>query len=533
MTGAKMSQIVLPPNAASRPRALSLATEGITKVFGAMRALDDVSVQVDAGSFHALLGENGAGKSTLVKCIMGFYGADAGAVLLDGARISLHSPRQAQAQGIGMVYQHFTLVPCLTAAENLVMSRADAPGVINWRSEKRALEAFMDRMPFRVRLDSQVADLSAGEKQKLEILKLLYLDQRFLILDEPTSVMTPGEADEVLTLLRGMAERKEVTVLMISHKFREVKAFCDSFTVLRRGRVTGRGDAAAASVAEMSRMMIGETELRERAPRRDRAAPQPRLTLDRVCAADETGRHVVEDVSLSIGAGEIVGIAGVAGNGQKELFETLMGVRHATAGAVVFDGKEITNLAPREVQKAGMGHIPDDRFAEGLVPDFDIQSNLVLGAQRDPAFSRLGFLRFGAIRQFARDAMEAFAIQAPSAQTACRTLSGGNAQKVIVAREFAQSTKAILANQPSRGLDIGVIEYMHNRLIEKRNQNYAILIASEELDELRALSDRIVVIFKGRIVGEFAHDAVDLEKIGLLMAGHVNEAAQEILTRNA
>ena len=193
-----MSQIVLPPNAASRPRALSLATEGITKIFGAMRALDDVSVQVDAGSFHALLGENGAGKSTLVKCIMGFYGADAGAVLLDGVRMSLHSPRQAQAQGIGMVYQHFTLVPCLTAAENLVMSRADAPGVINWRSEKRALEAFMDRMPFRVRLDSQVADLSAGEKQKLEILKLLYLDQRFLILDEPTSVMTPGEADEVL-----------------------------------------------------------------------------------------------------------------------------------------------------------------------------------------------------------------------------------------------------------------------------------------------------------------------------------------------
>ena len=231
-----MSQIVLPPNAASRPRVLSLATEGITKVFGAMRALDEVSVQVAAGSFHALLGENGAGKSTLVKCIMGFYGADASAVLLDGVRISLHSPRQAQAQGIGMVYQHFTLVPCLTAAENLVMSRADAPGVINWRSEKRALETFMDRMPFRVRLDSQVADLSAGEKQKLEILKLLYLDQRFLILDEPTSVMTPGEADEVLTLLRGMAERKEVTVLMISHKFREVKAFCDSFTVLRRGR---------------------------------------------------------------------------------------------------------------------------------------------------------------------------------------------------------------------------------------------------------------------------------------------------------
>ena len=520
MTGAKMSQIVLPPNAASRPRALSLATEGITKIFGAMRALDDVSVQVDAGSFHALLGENGAGKSTLVKCIMGFYGADAGAVLLDGARISLHSPRQAQAQGIGMVYQHFTLVPCLTAAENLVMSRADAPGVINWRSEKRALEAFMDRMPFRVRLDSQVADLSAGEKQKLEILKLLYLDQRFLILDEPTSVMTPGEADEVLTLLRGMAERKEVTVLMISHKFREVKAFCDSFTVLRRGRVTGRGDAAAASVAEMSRMMIGETELRERAPRRDRAAPQPRLTLDRVCAADETGRHVVEDVSLSIGAGEIVGIAGVSGNGQSALVEVLAGQRPMTGGRLSVGGAP---FSPRraDLDRFRVFGLPEEPLRNAVVPRMSVAENIAFRRfDKPPLAGRLGLISPARLRAEGEDLIRRYNVRTSSADAPIETLSGGNVQRAVLARELSGEVDVLIVANPCFGLDFASVAEIRAQIMDQRNRGAAVLLISEDLDEILELSDRIAVMSEGRLGPAQPVETTDRAEIGRRMGGH-------------
>ena len=297
----------------------SLEIRGLNKRFGALRALDDVTLKVAAGSFHALLGENGAGKSTLVKCVMGFYGADSGEILLDGRPAKAASPREASALGFGMVYQHFTLAPCLTVAENLVISRADAPAVIDWRKEKRRLEAFMARTPFRLRLDAQVSALSAGEKQKLEILKLLYLERKFLILDEPTSVLTPGEADEILGLLGEMARRGEVTVLMISHKFREVKAYCDAFTVLRRGRLAGAGDAQTVGVAEMSRMMVGEAEIRARAARKATPAAPPVLELADLRAEDDEGRRLLNGVSLNVKAGEILGIAGVSGNGQSAL----------------------------------------------------------------------------------------------------------------------------------------------------------------------------------------------------------------------
>ena len=276
-------------------RAFSLETIGMSKAFGALKALDDVSVKIPAGTFHALLGENGAGKSTLVKCIMGFYIPDRGQLLLDGEEVAVRNPRDAQALGVGMVYQHFTLVPSLTAAENLVASRADAPAIINWRKERRALEAFLDRMPFRVPLDRPVSSLAAGEKQKLEILKLLYLDQRFLILDEPTSVLTPGEADEILGLLRGMAHRGEITVAMISHKFREVEAFCDDFSVLRRGAKVGGGKVGVVSTRDMARMMIGDAVVRQSAAQ-DRSA-QGRRDASRspACSAEnDEGRDAVD-----------------------------------------------------------------------------------------------------------------------------------------------------------------------------------------------------------------------------------------------
>ena len=503
-----------------RPRAATLATEGITKIFGAMRALDDVSVQIDAGSFHALLGENGAGKSTLVKCIMGFYGADAGAVLLDGARMSLHSPRQAQAHGIGMVYQHFTLVPCLTAAENLVMSRADAPRVINWRAETRALEAFMDRMPFRVRLNAQVADLSAGEKQKLEILKLLYLDQRFLILDEPTSVMTPGEADEVLTLLRGMAERKEITVLMISHKFREVKAFCDSFTVLQRGRVTGGGDAQSYSVAEMSRMMIGDTTLRERAPRVTCAAAAARLALDQVCATDETGRAVVDGVSLKIAPGEILGIAGVSGNGQSALVEVLTGQRALTGGRLTIDAAP---FSPRraDLDRFKVFGLPEEPLRNAVVPRMSVAENIAFRRfDKPPLAGSLGLVSPARVRAEGEALIRRYNVRTSSADAPIETLSGGNVQRAILARELSGDVDVLIVANPCFGLDFASVAEIRAQIMEQRNRGAAILLISEDLDEILELSDRIAVMSEGKLGPAVAVEDTDRAKIGHQMGGH-------------
>jgi len=503
-----------------RTRALSLTTEGITKSFGPMRALDDVSVQVGAGSFHALLGENGAGKSTLVKCVMGFYQADAGAVLLDGTRMALPSPRAAQAQGIGMVYQHFTLVPCLTAAENLVMARADAPAVLNWRAETRALEAFMDRMPFRVRLGAQVADLSAGEKQKLEILKLLYLDQRFLILDEPTSVMTPGEADEVLTLLRGMAERREITVLMISHKFREVKAFCDSFTVLRRGQVTGGGDAQTASVAEMSRMMIGETTLRERAARQDRVAAQPRLSLQDVSAVDETGRHVVERVSLGIGAGEIVGIAGVSGNGQSALVEVLSGQRPMTGGHMTVDGAP---FSPRraDFDRFKVFGLPEEPLRNAVVPRMSVAENLAFRRfDKPPLAGRLGLISPARLRAEGDALIRRYNVKTRSADAPVETLSGGNVQRTVLARELSGDVDVLIVANPCFGLDFASVAEIRAQIMDQRNRGAAVLLISEDLDEILELADRIAVMSEGRLGPATAVEDTDRAEIGRRMGGH-------------
>ena len=321
------------------PRAPSLETIGMTKAFGPLVALNDVSVKIAAGTFHALLGENGAGKSTLVKCIMGFYPPDSGDLRLDGKEITVRNPRDAQAHGIGMVYQHFTLVPSLTAAENLVVCRANAPSVIDWKTENAALEAFLARMPFRVPLNRPVSSLAAGEKQKLEILKLLYLEQRFLILDEPTSVLTPGEADEILGLLRAMAHRGDITVVMITHKFREVEAFCDEVSVLRRGLRVGGGKVGALSTRDMAAMMIGDAAVRPSAARLTAPRSGTVLEIAGLHTQNDEGRDAVEGFDLKVKAGEIVGIAGVSGNGQSELVEALSGQRPIRLGQVLIHDK--------------------------------------------------------------------------------------------------------------------------------------------------------------------------------------------------
>lgn len=501
-----------------------LKVEKVTKRFHQVVANDEVSFEVMPGEIHCLLGENGAGKSTIAECIYGFYKPEKGTISVEGRVLELQSPADAIRNGIGMVHQHFVLVNSMTVLENIMIGTDAAGAILNMQSAAERIRSICARYDVDVDLNSKIWQLTVGQQQWVEILKALFLGARILIMDEPTAVLTPQESRRLFNVFREMTG-DGMSIVLISHKLDEVMQ-SDRVTVLRKGRKVATVVTGESSKSELTNLMIGrDVDLGVRRERSDIGAPM--LVVSGLCARNDFGRQTLSGIDLTVHRGEIVGIAGVAGNGQKELFETLMGVRGAVAGTIVLDGEEITNMSPRDVQRAGMGHIPDDRFAEGLVPDFDIQSNLVLGVQRDAPFARHGFLKFDPIRRFARDAIEEFAIQAPSAQTVCRTLSGGNAQKVIVAREFAQSTKAILANQPSRGLDIGVIEYMHERLFEKREQQYAILIASEELEELLALSDRIVVIFKGRIVGEFLHDAVDMEKIGLLMAGHFDELPVE------
>src|SRR5271166_5131323 len=360
---------------AKRARAPSLQTIGMTKSFGALRALTDVSIDVPVGSFHALLGENGAGKSTLVKCIMGFYIPDRGQLLIDGSEVAVRNPRDAQALGVGMVYQHFTLVPALTAAENLVVSRADAPSIIDWRKERKALEAFLDRMPFRVPLDRPVSGLAAGEKQKLEILKLLYLDQRFLILDEPTSVLTPGEADEILGLLKAMAHRGGITALMITHKFREVEAFCDDVSVLRRGAKVGGGKVGELSTREMAAMMIGDAVVRPSAARLQSARSEKVLEIAGIFVENDEGRDAVAGFELQVRAGEIVGIAGVSGNGQSQLVEALSGQRPIKLGQVLVHDQDFEPKRDH-FDKFKVFGLPEEPLKNATAPVMSVAENM-------------------------------------------------------------------------------------------------------------------------------------------------------------
>ncbi len=501
-------------------RAPALATEGMTKIFGPLVALDDVSLDVKAGSFHALLGENGAGKSTLVKCIMGFYRADRGRVRLDGAEVAVASPRDARALGIGMVYQQFTLVPCLTAAENLIVSRADAPAIIDWRREMPKLVAFMDRMPFRVPLDRRVSSLSAGEKQKLEILKLLYLEQRFLILDEPTSVLTPGEADEVLGMLGDMARRGEVTVLMISHKFREVKAFCDSFTVLRRGRLTGSGDAQSASVAEMSAMMIGDTPIRERSPRAARAEDRTVLELNALYADDAEGRPAIHALDLKVKAGEIVGIAGVSGNGQSALVEVLSGQRPLKDGRIFIHGK------PFEPRRADLDRfkvfgLPEEPLKNAAVPRMSVAENIAFRSYDKPPIASMGWwLSPGPLRRKGEDLIARYRVKTASPDSPIESLSGGNVQRAILARELSGDVDVLIVANPCFGLDFASVAEIRTQIMESRNRGAAVLLVSEDLDEVLDLSDRVAVMSGGTITYVAPVGETDRATIGAHMAGH-------------
>ncbi len=506
--------------AAEPRRAIGLETRGMTKIFGSLVALEDCSIEVRPGTLHALLGENGAGKSTLVKCIMGFYQPTRGEVLINGAPAAIANPRDAHAHGIGMVYQHFTLVPSLTAAENLVISQAHPPAVIDWRKEKKALEAFLDRMPFKVPLDVPVSALSAGEKQKLEILKQLFLDQRFLILDEPTSVLTPGEADEVLGLLRGMTEAGELTILMISHKFREVTAYADDVTVLRRGRMVGSGKVSDLSVDAMSRMMIGDTKIRERAARQSFEAKPVVLELAGLFAEDDGGLPAVEGVNLKVHAGEIVGIAGVSGNGQSTLIEVLSGQREATDGRLFVDG-EPYEPSRQHMAKFKVFGLPEEPLKNAAVPRMTVAENIAFRSfDQPPIASKWGFLSPRPMKKKARELIAAYRVKTPSTEEPIENLSGGNVQRAILARELSGEVEVLIVANPCFGLDFASVSEIRSQIMDQRNRGAAVLLVSEDLDEILELADRVAVMSGGRIDYVVPIAEAERNAIGKAMAGH-------------
>jgi len=498
----------------------SLELIGFTKRFGAMAALDDVTVKIKAGAFHALLGENGAGKSTLVKCAMGYYAADQGQILLNDHEVEIAHPRQAHELGLGMVYQHFTLVPNMTVLENFVLSRGDLPAVIDWAAERRALKSFFETTPFTVPIDTPVADLAAGQKQKGEILRQLYLKRNLLILDEPTSVLTPDEADEVLTTLKKLTNDGKITIVTITHKFREVNTYCDAVTVLRRGQLIGTRPTRELDNDMMAEMMVGRRETRTVVERDSRAPGKAVLKLEGLSVADNVGQLAVEDFKLDIRAGEIVGIAGVSGNGQRELVEALAGQRDAEAGKMLVHGEVYTATRP-EMVRHRIACLPEEPLRNACVADMSVAENIALRSFDQPPSSSNGiWLKRGPMRDTARKLIEAYKVKTPGPDAAIRGLSGGNVQRAVLARELSSEGDLLIVANPCFGLDFAAVAEIRARIVQARNRGAAVLLVSEDLDEILQLSDRIVVMFDGKLALETDAASADVGAIGRAMAGH-------------
>ena len=496
---------------------MHLELSGLTKSFGSLVANDHIDLVIEPGQIHCLLGENGAGKSTLMNMLYGLLQPDAGEILIDGEKVAIHSPSDAIAQGIGMVHQHFMLVPVFTVAENIMLGReyTRAAGVLDRKKADALVTELSERYGFQVDPEALVEDIPVGVQQRVEIIKALANDARVLILDEPTAVLTPAEIDELIAVMRQLKENG-TSIVFITHKLKEVKAIADTITVIRRGKVVGSAEPSATE-EELAELMVGRAV--DLVVDKDPATPGDTvLRVEGLTVIDERGFTAVDGVDLEVRAGEILAVAGVQGNGQTELAEALLGLTPIAAGRISLDGNDLTGRTTRDRLDAGIGYVPEDRAHDGFVGSFTVAENLVLDMVRRAPFGKGLSLRTDEIEKNAQDRVEEFDIRTQSTDLAVSSLSGGNQQKVVLARELSRPLKLLVASQPTRGVDVGSIEFLHGRIVEERDRGTAVLIVSTELDEIAALADRIAVMYRGKVVGVVPSDT-PRDELGLMMAG--------------
>ncbi len=496
-----------------------LEIRNISKHFPGVIANDNVNLTLHHGEILALLGENGAGKSTLMNTIYGLYQPTSGEILVEGQPVVMHNPNDAIALGIGMVHQHFQLVPVMTVAENIMLgSETVHNGFLNTRAVARRISELSHRYNLDVDPYALIEDLPVGMRQRVEIVKTLYRNANILILDEPTAVLTPQEIEGLFAVMKLLKEQGK-SIIFITHKLKEVLQIADRIAVLRGGKAVGEADPNTATQATLASLMVGREVILT--VNKAEATPQGViLDLQQVRATDDLGQQALRGISFQLHAGEIVGVAGVQGNGQTELVEVITGLRKVDGGQILIDGQEMTNATPRQITKSGQScHVPEDRHAYGMVDSYSVADNLVLNSYYQPPFARGLTINERKIREHAAQLVELFDVRTPSVETAGGSLSGGNQQKMVVAREFSRPIKLLVAAQPTRGIDVGSIEFIHNQIVAKRDDGVAVLLVSSELDEILALADRIVVMYKGEVIGIVPRAEATREGLGLLMAG--------------
>ena len=492
----------------------------ITKEFPGIKANDNVTLQLKRGEIHALLGENGAGKSTLMSVLFGLYQPEQGIIKKDGKEVKINNPNDATALRIGMVHQHFKLVECFTVLDNIILGAEPMNGiVVNRNAARKKVLELSERYGLKVDPDAIVEDISVGMQQRVEILKMLYRDNEILIFDEPTAVLTPQEIDELMEIMRGFkAEGK--SILFITHKLAEIKAVADRCSVLRKGKYMGTVEVKDTSVEEMSRLMVGR-DVQLVTPKQECEPGDVVLKVENLTVPSKTSKKdAVKNASLEVRAGEVVCLAGIEGNGQSEFIYAVTGLEKPTEGTVTMLGKDITKFRIRERSQMGMSHIPEDRHKHGLVLDYSVEENMVLQRYWEKEFQNSGFIKRGAVRTYSDRLIDEYDVRSGQGSvTIARSMSGGNQQKAIIAREIDRDPRLLVAVQPTRGLDVGAIERVHKQIIAQRDAGKAVLLVSLELDEVMNLSDRILVMYEGEIVGEFDPKTTDVQTLGLYMAG--------------
>ena len=500
----------------------------ITKSFGTFKANDQINLQVKKGEIHALLGENGAGKSTLMNVLSGLLEPTSGEILMSGEVINITSPTKANQLGIGMVHQHFMLVDAFTVTENIVLGNEPSQfGMLNRKEARAEILRVSEQYGLQVDPDAYVRDISVGMQQRVEILKTLYRGAEVLIFDEPTAVLTPQEIDELINIMHGLVKEGK-SIILITHKLDEIKAVADRCTVIRRGKGIGTVDVADVSSQQLADMMVG----REVSFKTDKKAANPQeivLSVENLVVKENRGIEAVKNLSLEVRAGEILGIAGIDGNGQSELIQALTGLRKVESGHIYLGGDEITNLRPRKITEAGVGHVPEDRHKYGLILEMTLAENIALQTYYHEPMSQMGVLNYGEINDHARDLIKEFDVRTVSEVVPAKALSGGNQQKAIIAREISRDPELLIVANPTRGLDVGAIEFIHKRIIEQRDNFKAVLLVSFELEEILNVSDRIAVLHDGEIVGIVNANETSEQELGLLMAGSSLEKARQEL----